>query len=290
MNRTFYIFLVVLLGTASLIAQESGNRAYGQQRRQPTASTGVLTSGDFKGLLIEANVLINVKPDSFVVVFGVAQEGANAEISNTKVNDLIANFSKSLGSLGIGKQDIYVDFITQNKVYEYKTTDVNTVTEEVSGFETKKTIAVRYKDRALLEPINNAATKASIFDLIKVDYIINDIPAVRKRLYDEATAIVKQKEEKYRASFNLKLASTAITNEKYDAFFPGDLYTNYQAFESGSTYGSYSSNSRVIQRRKSSTRYYEPLDATDFDVVLNPMGIEPLVQFTLYLRVQYVIN
>ncbi len=290
MKKALLIISIITALAASVIAQESGNRAYGGQRRRPQASTGVLSTGDNRGLFIEVNVLLNAKADAYVVVFGVAQEGTTADVSNTKVNDVISNFSKSLNSLGITKTDIYVDFITQNKVYEYKTSDANVVTEELSGFETKKTVAVRYKDRAQLEPIITAATKASIFDLIKVDYVINDLPAIRQKLYDEATKLIKQKEEKYKNSFNLKLYSIAITNEKYDSFFPGELYQNYQAYESGGTYGSYNNNYRVIQRRKSSTLYYEPLDVTDFDSVINAMGIEPMVQFTLYLRVQYSLS
>jgi uncharacterized protein YggE len=283
---TFVLFFV----NSTSFAQESGNRAYGQQRRRPQPSSGILTTGESRSLFIEANILLNAKADAYVVVFGAAQEGKTADESNTKVNDVISNFTKSLNALGITKSDIYVDFITQNKTYEYKQSDTNTVTEELSGFETKKTIAVRYKERAQLEPIITAATKASIFDLIKVDYVINDLPALRQRLYEEATKVIKQKEEKYKTSFSLKLAPIAITNEKYDSFFPGELYNNYQAFESGTTYGSYSNNYRVIQKRKSGTLYYEPLDATEFDSVINTMGIEPVVQFTLYLRVQYSLS
>ena len=289
MRLVLYVVLLILGSVFSLFAQESGNRAYGQQRRQPSTSSGILSSGDSRSLFVEANVLVNVKADSYVVMFGVAQEGVTADLSNTKVNDLISNFVKSLSVLSISKQDIYVDFITQNKIYEYKTSDTNTVTEELSGFETKKTISVRYNDRSQLEAIITAATRASIFDLIKVDYTITDLAGVRQRLYEEATKVLKQKEEKYRNSFDLKMLSVAITNEKYDAFYPGDLYKNYQAYESGGTSGSYNNNYRVIQRRKSSTLYYEPLNEADFDMVLNRAGVEPLVQFTLYLRVQYLL-
>lgn len=288
MKKIFLIVLMIFAFSLSAVAQESGNRAYGQQQRQPQKNAGVLV--DSRGIAIEANILFNAKADAYVAVFGVAQEGTTAEVSNSKVNEVISNFTKSLNTLGVAKTDIYIDFITQNKIYEFKPSDTNTVVEELSGFETKKTVAVRYKDRAQLEPIITAATKAQIFDLIKVDYVINDLPAIRQRLYDEATKVIKQKEEKYKNSFNLKPYAVAITNEKYDTFYPGELYQNYQAFESGSTIGSYSSNYRVIRKRKSSTLYYEPLDVTDFDSVINTMGIEPMVQLTLYLRVQYSLS
>ena len=82
------------------------------------------------------------------------------------------------------------------------------------------------------------------------------------------------------------MSPSNIANEKYDAFYPGELYAGYQAYESGNTYGDYD-NRRVIQQRKTKTFYYEPLDPSDYDLVINQMGIEPMVQFTLYMRVQY---
>lgn len=290
MKKTLLIFSIIIACSLSAFAQESGNRVYGQQRRKPQTNTGVLTGYDSKGnlvLYIEANVLMNAKADAYVAVFGVAQEGATADVSNTKVNDLISNFTRSLDGLGIKRNDIYVDFITQNRVYDYTVTG-STVTEKLSGFETKKTVAVRYKDRAQLEPIINAATKASIFDLIKVDYVVNDLDDVRKKLFEEATRVITRKEEAYKKSFSVKLAPIAVASEKYDSFFPGELYNNYQAYEAGRTYGDY--RDRVIQARKMTTFYYEPLDPSDFDSVLNSIGIEPMVQFTLYLRVQYSLS
>ncbi len=40
-------------------------------------------------------------------------------------------------------------------------------------------------------------------------------------------------------------------------------------------------------KRKTSTFYYSPLDPAGFDAVINPAGVEPVVQFTLYLKVKY---
>jgi hypothetical protein len=104
-------------------------------------------------------------------------------------------------------------------------------------------------------------------------------------MYEEAVKIIKQKEAAYTNSFGIKLSPTNLANAKYDAFYPGELYASYQAFESGNTSGDY--NRVVVQQRKTKTFYYEPLDASIFDVVINSMGIEPMVQFTLYLRLQY---
>jgi len=287
MRKILWLFILVLFCPAFASAQEVGNSAYQTQRRKPQTNSGVLTGstdGKAQVYFIEANVLMNMKADAYVAVFGLVQEAATSAESNSKINTQVAGFIKDLENLGIRRNDIFVDFITQNKIYDF-TTSGGTVTEKFSGFETKKNIAVRYKDRESLEKILSAAAKGSIFDLIEVDYVVGDVSGVHSKMFEEAVRIIKQKEAGYANSFGIKLSPTNLANEKYDAFYPGELYANYRAFEAGTTSGDY--NRVVVRQRKTSTFFYEPLDASVFDSVINPMGIEPMVQFTLYLRLQY---
>jgi uncharacterized protein YggE len=275
-----------------VFAQESGNRIYGnqgyynQQKHTPLTNTGILANGtDRKYFSAEASVLINLKPDAFVAVFGIQQEGTNPADSNGKLDGRLAQFNRSLSALGVSQNDIFVDFITQNKIYDYKAQGSDVI-EVPSGFETKKTIAVRYKDRSIFEKIVAEAAKAQIFDLIKVDYIVSDFDAVRTRLFDEAVKVIKSKESKYVSMLGVKLSPVGLANEKYDAFYPSEEYEKYQAYESGSAYNGYNKGT-VITQRKASTFYYEPMTGDRFDKMINPLGIEPLVQFTLYLRMDY---
>jgi len=291
MKKAFLLFAFLSLASA-VLAQESGNRIYGnrgyynQQRRQPSTNTGTLTAATrTSAYSIEASVLINLKPDAFVAVFGVNDEALAAAASNEKVNARISGFTNALGVLGIDEKDIFVDFITQNRVYDYAVQG-SQATEKFSGFETKKTIAVRYQRRDLFEKILSAAAKAQIFDLIKVDYIVSDFDAVRSRLFEEAVKIIKTKEAKYTKSFGVKLAPVGLANEKYDAFYPSESYERYQAYETGDAYTTYNNSSKVIQR-KSFTFFYEPFNASRFDAQINQLGIDPVVQITLYLRMDY---
>jgi len=178
--------------------------------------------------------------------------------------------------------------ITQNRVYNFAPpANDGTIREKLSGFETKKTIAVRYKDRSLLEKLLTAATQASIFDLIKVDYVVHDLSKIRSRLLEEASNVIKQKEDNYARSLGLKFKRNAVLQETYATYYPDQLYQTYTAAESGSVEPSYESRTRVVRERKSSTSYLEPLDRSAFDVVINPGGLEPVVQCTLYLKVRY---
>ncbi len=290
MIKISWLIALILFSSSFLVAQEAGNRAYGTQRRKPQLNSGVLTAnqdGKSQVYFVEANVLMNMKADAYVAVFGVVQEAPSSAESNTKTDGAISGFVKDLDGMGIKRGDVFIDFITQNKVYDYVTSG-STITEKFSGFETKKNVAVRYKDRGMLEKVLSAASRSGIFDLIEVKYVVSDVSGIHAKLYDEAVKVIKQKQAGYETSFGVKLAATNVANEKYDAFYPSELYSNYQAYEAANTYGDY--NNRVVQQRKTRTFYYDPLNESDFDSVIDQIGIEPMVQFTLYLRMQYELG
>jgi len=291
--KTICLLFLLLACGLTCSAQEAGNRQYGGANRRTTPSNGVIFGTENKDLIpaqyIEAYVLLNSAPDEFVAVFGVAQEGPTAAESNNKVNTKLDLFLKAIARLGIARGDTFVDLITQNRVYSFVPSPDNIIQEKLTGFETKKTIAVRYKDRALLEKLLAEAAAVSIFDLIKVDYVINDMTKIRSRLFEEASRIIKQKEETYARALGIKLRRDAIYQEKYDTLYPAELYETYRAFESGTVETNYDSRTRVVRERKSSTSYLEPLDRSAFDAVLTPIGIEPVVQATLYLKIRYAL-
>jgi len=117
------LLFVCLLATLTAYGQESGNRIYGnagyyQQKRHLQINTGNLGNSN-EGYSIEASVVTNLKPDAFVVVFGVNDEGSNAATSNEKVNSKIGNLIQKIKGMGIDTNDVFIDFITQNRVYDY---------------------------------------------------------------------------------------------------------------------------------------------------------------------------
>lgn len=288
------LLILSLFAVVTASGQESGNRIYGnngyyQQKRHLQTNTGTLGNSS-EGYSIEASVLTNLKPDAFVVVFGVNDEASNAAASNEKVNARIANLTQRMKSLGIDSQDIFIDFITQNRVYDF-TVSGTQATEKLTGYETKKTVAIRYKNRELFERIVSAAADSRIFDLIKVDYIVSDFDKVRAGLFEAAVKVLKSKEQKYANALGITLGAVGLSIEKYDVSYPAEAYQRYQAFETGdaSVDNEQGTSSRVVQR-KSFTSFYEPFEASSFDSVLVPLGLEPMVQFSIYLRMQYQVK
>jgi uncharacterized protein YggE len=225
-----------------------------------------------------------------VVVFGVNDEGANAATSNDKVNAKIANLIQKIKPLGIDSSDVFIDFITQNRVYDF-TVSGTQASENLTGFETKKTVAVRYKSRDVFERIVNAAADSRIFDLIKVDYIVSDFDSIRAGLFDAAVKVLKSKEQKYANALGVSPSAVGLSVERYDVSYPAEAYQRYQAYETGdaSVHNTQGASSRVVQR-KSFTFFYEPFEGSSFDSVLIPLGLEPMVQFSVYLRMQYQVR
>ncbi len=260
MKKALLMLSLLFFVNSICFAQVAGNQIYGNQEysnnlRKPNTSDGNLKTNENRFYSIEASVLMNVKPDAFVAVFGFDRLGSTSENSNSQVNVVFDEFAKELQSSGIAKDDIFVDFITQT----------TTVVDQTSrAFQTRKTIAVRYKDRKLFEKIVTLAASKSIFDLVKVDYIVSDFEKARAALFEQASQIIKSKHKKYTDTFGITLVPKSLAVEKYDTFYPGERYKSYQR-----------------------SFFYEPIDTDGFDKVINPVGIEPMVQFTVYLRMDY---
>src|ERR1051325_10843704 len=161
------------------LAQASGNIGYGksnsgraraesyERAKRSVAKDDQPPSGT--AMFVDASVLMNVKADEFVAVFGLLQECATVAECNEKMDATVAGFKSGLKGLGISDADVYVDFASQNKIYGYELAG-NRAIEKLVGFELKKNIAVHYRDRDMLDRLTVLASQSKIYDLIKVDY------------------------------------------------------------------------------------------------------------------------
>lgn len=300
MKRTLIIFLITTVCAVTAFAQASGNIGYAQgggnakaeqNEKNKRTQTKEEMPPSATSMFIDASVLMNVKADEFVAVFALSQECVTVAECNQKMDATISQFSSQLKQLGIGRDDFYVDFAAQNKIYGYQVTG-SIAKENLVGFELKKNISIHYQDKMLLDKLVIAASSAKIFDLIKVDYIVKDASPIQNRLSEEAAKIIKQKAARDERLLNIKLLPTAqIYAEKPSVYFPTEMYDSYTAYESEEISPDYYRDKYTVQQaRKSRTFFFNPLNADGFDVVINPIVIEPVVQFTLYLKVKYEIE
>jgi hypothetical protein len=300
MDKMLLVVLLILAGQGVCMAQALGNIGYGQsggnaRAEQNERNKRVLAKEDAPpsttSMFIEASVLMNIKADEHVAVFGLAQECVTVPECNQKMDVTTNQFSGDLKRLGIASEAIFVDFAAQNKIYGFQL-EGNLAKERLVGFELKKNISVHYQDRLLLDKLLVTAAQSKIFDLIKVDYIVRDTGSVHNRLAEEAARIIKQKMARHERLLGIKLQPpTQIFAERYSAYFPTEMYDSYTASESENISQNYDEAKYTIQRaRKSRTFFFNPLNADGFDMVINPIVIEPVVQFTLYLRVKYEVE
>lgn len=297
MKTVLTLLLLIAASAGHAFAQASGNIGYSQsggnaRARENERAKRALAQGELPptgtSTFIDASVLMNVEADEHVAVFAVAQECRTVPECNQKMNATVAGFSAKLKQLGIGGSDIFVDFAAQNKIYEYAVTG-SVAKEQLVGFELKKNISVHFKDKGLLDSLIIAASESNIFDLIKVDYIVRDMTAIQNRLSEEAARIIKQKAAKHESQLGIKLrAPVQVHAEKPSIYFPTTMYDSYTAYESENVNPRYDRDRFTIhEARKSRTFFFNALSADGFDYVINPIVIEPVVQFTLYLRVRY---
>src|SRR5687768_15603330 len=113
-----FLIPALLLLPVALHAQAVGNRAYGNSRESWAQRTvNYLTDSTF---LVEARLIMNVKADQFIAVFGVMEQGKTLEDGARGIDTRIAAFMRDLRSTGIRDADMFVDMITQSRVYDYR--------------------------------------------------------------------------------------------------------------------------------------------------------------------------
>src|SRR5688572_24819444 len=166
-----------------------------QQGTYSTYSTGTANAWIPKDSSFElsVNALMNVHASSYVVSLGVSQAAETIDSCQRIINDRINAFISQLTKSGIKKEDIYVDFVSQVPVFEIaveKKMFSKRYNELPSGFELKKNIHIGYKKNETLDEIVTTAAKSEIYDIIKVDYIINNISAVYDSLRDASIKLL----------------------------------------------------------------------------------------------------
>ncbi len=256
-------------------AQNSGKMRAEQSERAKRALTKEEMPPSSTSTFVEASVLLNVTADEYVAVFGIVQEGESVAECGRKMDATIKQFSDELKTLGVSDDARFVDFIAQNKIYGFEVTG-SIAREKLVGFELKKNVSIHYKDKALLEKIILAASHSQVFDLIKVDYIISNMDAIRDKLMEEASRIIKRKAGRYEKLLDIKLQAPAqVYTERHSVYYPSGMYDSYTAFETEHV-GAPANRDRLTTQsaRKSRTFFFNGLDADGFDAVINPV-IEP---------------
>lgn len=292
MRQKITFTTILLIATLTVFGQYSGNYVtgdnyYGNQLQTQAPNKLYLSDSAF---VIQARVLTNVIADEYVVTIGVSEYATTLKEANTKIDDRIQKFIAALKSkFSISPSDIYVDMTSQTQVADYKVTG-NYAEQYISGFEQKKNIIVKLKNIKDLDKIIVVASEYEIYDIAKVDYIVKDINKIYMQLFQTAMEVINGKKDLYVKATNGKLKTTSqIYGESFYSFFPTQLYKKYTPNIS-TEYDNNSSYSKRKDLRKNTTYFYEPINYSGFDKVLNPTVTEPAVEYVLMLQIKFDIE
>ena len=279
-------FASAQIGGGSVYNGQQGNPA--DILRQQRALSDQEIPPTLNSVFLDASVLVNIHADAYVALFGISEEGATLNDARAKVHERLANFKRDLQSLGVTAKNTFVDFVAQNRIYGFHV-DGSVATEQVVGFELKENVSIKCRSQFEVDSLIAIAAKDGVFDLIKVDYVLIDLDAVRAKLVDGASQVIRQKKRDYQKLLGVKLhSSPQLYVDRFNAFFPTEMYASYQAAEGENVNPGYDMRNYVVHgARKMRTFYYNPLSAKSFDNVVNPIVTDPVVQCTLYIKLRF---
>ena len=282
---------ILLFSALTTFGQVGGNQVFNREYREkpatPQSEKIFLTDSTF---FIRASVLKNVISDSYVATFGVSESAKTLKTANTQIDDRIQKFISALKKIGVLHTDIYVDITTQTRILDYKI-DGNYAEQFISGFEQKKNVIVKFKNIKDLDKMVIVASEFEIYDLIKVDYIVDDPNKIYTELFQTAMELLNNKKDLYVKTTNIKLKkSPKISSESFYYLTPQKLYQSYTPKNISTDYEDYSSNRKKKNLQINTTYYYDNIDYATFDKVINPIITEPAVEFILLLQLKFDIE
>lgn len=241
-------------------------------------------------VIFDADVMINVAASSYTAIFSVTDFGTTVLSADSAMGAKLKTFLDGLKSDSVKEADIHIDFITMLPVYEVLPENKvfsNIATEKPAGFKIKKNVHVLFYDHRKLDKIVSNAAHAGIYDLVKVDYNVNDIETAYDTLRNVAVKIIEMKRKTYE---KMGFATTILMMaEGYDSKYPEERYASYTAYIQGvsaQNVAQQNPNIQVREAEKEQTIFYNKVPYKQFDKVLNPDIAEPGVQFYYKMRVK----
>lgn len=301
MKKSNLVLLLFMISCYSLSAQHKGNY---NQITQDISRQNILSSGNAQiynpvvqqqihkvlqpsnVLTIDVKALQNVRATTYTAIFNVSQIGPSAEMTNQLMKERLDSIKYRLNRKGISENDIAIDVISFVPVYEIEVTKKlfsKKYNEVPKGFELQQNIHIQFTKTNQFESILEACAKSEVYNLVKVDYYIDDIQSVYKNLQEQLLKLIDDKKAYYKIlGFDMSQYNVAIADDKY-CYFPKDFYQSYQAFNSVS-FEALDKNKGVTTVKKQTSYYYQPLTYESYDVVVNPSILEPVVQIGMNIK------
>lgn len=282
----------VVLGTISVFGQVMGNSNYLAPVYFSENNIDVQnpSNGD---VFISVKGMANVKADAYVAIFSVTQQGETAEEVNKLMDDRI---NQALQLINLKPNvETYIDMITFVPVFEYEVTKKKfsrkTYNEIPIGFELKKNIHIKFSNPAQLNEFIQILSTVEIYDLVRVDYFAAQMDSIKKELMEKAQVILKEKLKAKESLLQMQFDTlTKKVVDGYRVLYPVEMYKSYQAYNNSSL--NLTNRANATPTAKSTTNYYQPILNKEFDFILNPIILEPVIQvlYEIQMTIKYNVE
>lgn len=232
--------------------------------------------------------LYNCKADSYLAIFTVTQVGKSQREADALLRDKISAIREQLRSDG-ADVELFVDMISFLPIYEIESSkklfSKTTYNEIPKGFELKKNLHFRYRKAQLLDDMVTLCAEQEIYDLVRVDYFIENIDAKKAELVAKAEAILTTKMNRYKKILGEDFSDkTRLLADGFAMHYPIEQYKSYQT---------YANNALVVKVEtsaptavKTTSQFYMPKMAKGYDFVIDASILEPVIQIEYEIQLK----
>jgi hypothetical protein len=230
--------------------------------------------------------LYNCKADSYLAIFAITQVGATQAEADALLRDKIAAIKTKLKESG-ANAELFVDMISFLPIYEVETSkkifSKKTYNEVPKGFELKKNLHFRYKSSHVLDDLVTLCAEQEIYDLVRVDYFIENIEAKRAEMVAKAEELLKEKMGRFKLLMKEDWTDKLhLAADGFAMHYPMEQYKSYQTYSSNALLNTPGGP----QMQQTTSQFYMPKMAKGYDFVLNASMIEPVVQIEYELQMK----
>jgi uncharacterized protein YggE len=283
--------IFISLFFSNLCAQIAGNQVFKNQMNNNSridVGTKPIYSTD-STLVVTSKVLLNKSADFYVITIGINSIGKTVVAANQFANGKIESVINNIKKLGIDKNDVYVDFVSESKIYDHTITD-REVKEYFDGFSIRKNLIIKTKQLSNIDKIIEFCAEQEIHDIVKVDYRSGDLEKINAELFNEGLNISKNKVKRFSENSSIQLSDKyKIISESFKIYYPKNLYKQYdEAFETSLVNNHYNSVYLTKEVRKERTFYYEGIEnEIGFDKIIDDISPIVGIQYVFELVIAY---
>ena len=285
------ILIFGLMIFSNLNAQIGGNQAYQNQsinyNRNAVETKPIYTTDST--LVVTSKVLLNKSAESYIITIGINSIAKTVKEANQLTDSKIENITNKVKKLDIDKNDLYVDFVSETKMYDHTIND-REIKEYFDGFSIRKNLIIKTTKLSNIDKIIDYCSEQEVYDIVKVDYKSEDLEVINNELFNEALKISETKVKRFSKNSSIQLAGNhRIASESFKIYYPKNLYKQYnEAFETSLVNKYYSSSYIKKEVRKERTFYYDGIDTEiGVDKIIDEISPMVGIQYILELVIVY---